>query len=145
MEHCQALVLTVSDDVGVNTLMDVLCDYTRIDDLSKKRTAITLICVYCTNTKTSYIKYVPTLIRLVIRLFIQEDSILLQAAYDTLNAIVKSLEPKQRMYYVTDVREAVRFALPDIKQVHGEKLMPGLCLTKGNNYLSLFYHFYKNH
>ncbi|GJQ71586.1 hypothetical protein Trydic_g11289 [Trypoxylus dichotomus] len=57
------------------------------------------------------------------------DKEILRAAWEALNAVTKSLEAKQLSSYVSDVRQAVRFAVSDMKGT--SDLLPGFCLPKG--------------
>lgn len=49
-------------------------------------------------------------------------------SWEALNAITKSLDAKQQATFVSDVRQAVRYAVSDLK---GTSELPGFCLPKG--------------
>lgn len=58
----------------------------------------------------------------------------LQEAWNALSAVTKRLDATEQMAHVGDVRQAVRFAVSDLKQDKEEGaalLMPGFCLPKG--------------
>lgn len=49
-------------------------------------------------------------------------------SWEALSAVTKTLDANQQMAHVGDVRQAVRFAVSDLK---GQQLLPGFCLPKG--------------
>ena len=105
-----------------------------------QRAAITLLHLFCRDTKMDFSGYVPQLIRSVILMFTSDDSTILQEAWNTLTAVTKTLDASEQMAHVSDVRQAVRFAVSDMKDkrnqskedVSGvEMTLPGFCLPKG--------------
>lgn len=128
LEYCQAVILSVNDEVGVRAIVDHLLQEGRDPNVENRRAAATLLCSFCTLTKANYYQYVPQLIRGLILLFTDSDPIVLQMAWDALNSVTKSLEPAAQISCVSDVRQAIKFATSDFKP--GE-LLPGLCLPKG--------------
>ncbi|KAM0733122.1 Stalled ribosome sensor GCN1 [Formica fusca] len=128
LEYCQAVVLSVTDEVGVRTVMDQLMEATRAEDLSKRRSAATLLCAFCRDTRADYSQYVPQLLRGLIHLFTDEDRDVLQMSWEALTAVTKTLSSEQQIAHVQDIRQAVRFAVSDLK---GQELLPGFCLPKG--------------
>lgn len=128
MEYCQAVVLSVSDEVGVRTIMDTLMDSTKSERTEERRAAATLLCAFCTHSPGDYSQYVPQLLRGLLRLLADADKDVLQRSWDALNAVTKTLDSAQQIAHVSDVRQAVRFAASDLRA--GEEL-PGFCLPKG--------------
>ncbi|XP_057670075.1 eIF-2-alpha kinase activator GCN1 [Diorhabda carinulata] len=129
LEYCQAVVLSVVDEVGIRTVIDTLLENTRNENADQRRAAATLLCGFCANSKAQYISYVPQLLRGLIHLGIDSDKEVLQMSWEALNAVTKTLEPKQQATYVSDVRQAVRYAMSDLKGT--SDLLPGFCITKG--------------
>ena len=133
LSYAQAVVLSVSDendDAGLSYIMDELlsvCGQT--DDAESRRAAVMLLHVFCKDTKMDISGYVPQLIRCLILMFNDKDQTTLQEAWNALLAVTKSLEPADQMVYVSDVRQAVRFAMSDVKR-EGATLA-GFCLPKG--------------
>lgn len=127
MEYCQAVILSVSDEVGVRTIMDTLMESTRSDQTDVRRAAATLLCAFCTHSRGDYSQYIPQLLRGLLRLLADKDKDVLQRSWDALNAVTKTLDSAQQIAHVSDVRQAVRYAASDLK---GEEL-PGFCLPKG--------------
>ena len=140
LSYAQDVLLAVSDeedDLGLSFVMDELmsvCGQT--ENLSKRRAAITILHGFCKDTKMDYSGFVPQLIRCTILLFIVEDKETLQEAWNTLTAVTKSLDTNDQMSHVSDVRQAVRFALSDHRDTKGLNIdddvtLPGFCLPKG--------------
>lgn len=128
LEYCQAVVLSVSDDLGVRAIMDQLLEYTKSENVEQRRSAATLLCAFCANTRADYTNHVPQLLRGLIHLCTDEDRNVLQMSWEALMAVTKTLETKQQAAYVSDVRQSVRYAVSDLK---GAELLPGFCLPKG--------------
>ncbi|XP_008548705.1 eIF-2-alpha kinase activator GCN1 [Microplitis demolitor] len=128
LEYCQAVVLSITDEVGVRTVMDQLMDATKADDSSRRRGAATLLCAFCRDTRADYSQYVPQLLRGLIHLFTDDDKEVLQKSWEALSAVTKTLESDQQIAHLGDIRQAVRFAASDLK---GQDLLPGFCLPKG--------------
>merc|ERR1719295_2383269 len=106
------------------------------DDVANRRAAVTLLHVFCRDTKMDLTNYVPQLIRCLILMFTSEDQKTLQEAWNALLAVTKNLDPSDLMVYVSDVRQAVRFAVSDVNKSTGgggggEVTIPGFCLAKG--------------
>lgn len=51
----------------------------------------------------------------------------LEVSWEALSAVTRTLDANQQMAHVADVRQAVRFAVSDLK---GQELLPGFCLPK---------------
>ncbi|KAK9703077.1 HEAT repeat [Popillia japonica] len=129
LEYCQTVVLSVVDETGIRTVVDTLLESTRTDNVKQRKGAVTLLCAFCANSKAQYTTHVPQLLRGLIHLCTDSDKEILRAAWEALNAVTKSLEAKQLSTYVSDVRQAVRFAVSDMKG--SSELLPGFCLPKG--------------
>lgn len=127
LEYCQAVILSISDEVGVRTVMDTLMDATKSDKTDVRRAAATLLSAFCTHSPGDYSQYVPQLLRGLLRLLADSDKEVLQRSWDALNAVTKTLDSTQQIAHVSDVRQAVRYASSDLKG----KELPGFCLPKG--------------
>ncbi|XP_016837247.1 eIF-2-alpha kinase activator GCN1 [Nasonia vitripennis] len=128
LEYCQTVVLSITDETGVRTVMDQLMEATRSEDPSRRRSAATLLCAFCRDTRADYSQYVPQLLRGLIHLFTDDDKDVLQMSWEALTAVTKTLGSDQQIAHVQDIRQAVRFAVSDLK---GQELLPGFCLPKG--------------
>lgn len=129
LEYCQTVVLSVTDDAGTRTIVDQLLEHTRADCPLRRRSAAALLCAFCGSSKADFSAYIPQLMRGLIHLCTDDDKEVLQMAWEALNAVTKTIDPKQQALYVGDVRQAVRYAISDIKCSDG--LIPGFCLPKG--------------
>ena len=127
LQYSQAVVLSVQDELGVSYIMDILLESCKSAEVTNRRGAVTLLHAFCDQTKTDFSEYVPQLIRSLILLFTDTDDEVLKEAWNALNAVTKTLDAGAQMSHVPDVRQAVRFALSDMK---GD-LLPGFCLPKG--------------
>ncbi|XP_034945471.1 eIF-2-alpha kinase activator GCN1 [Chelonus insularis] len=128
LEYCQAVILSISDETGVRTVMDQLMDATKADDSSRRRGAATLLCAFCRDSRADYSQYVPQLLRGLIHLFTDKDKEVLQQSWEALSAVTKTLDSDQQISHLQDIRQAVRFAASDLKE---QELIPGFCLPKG--------------
>ncbi|CAG9759746.1 unnamed protein product [Ceutorhynchus assimilis] len=128
LEYCQAVILSVVDDVGIRTIIDTMLENTRNENADQRRAAATLLCAFCANSKAQYSSHVPQLLRGLVHLMTDTDKDVLQMSWEALNAVIKTLEPKQQASHVSDLRQAVRYALSDMEP--GIDL-PGFCLPKG--------------
>lgn len=89
LEYCQAVVLSVVDEVGVRAIMDQLMEVTRSEDVGIRRAAATLLCGFCSHTRADYSQYVPQLLRGLIHLFTDQDREVLQISWEALGAVTK--------------------------------------------------------
>ncbi|KAK3887663.1 hypothetical protein Pcinc_008247 [Petrolisthes cinctipes] len=126
--HCQGVVLAVTDEAGVNTIVDELLQHSKGSNLGVAQAAVALLLAFCSNTRADYSDYVPQLLRGLIHLFTHTNPEMLKTAWLALSAVTKSLDAADQRSLVSDVRQAVKFAASDLK---GEELMPGFCLPKG--------------
>ncbi|XP_055908453.1 eIF-2-alpha kinase activator GCN1 [Eupeodes corollae] len=127
LEYCQAVILSVSDEAGIRTIMDTLMTSAKSESLPTRKSAASLLSAFCTHSPGDYSQYVPQLLRCLLRLLAEQDRDILQRSWDALNAVIKGLDSAQQIAHVSDVRQAVRFAASDLK---GSEL-PGFCLPKG--------------
>ena len=135
------------DEVGLSCIMDELlgaCGSGPTSDgnnqsFAYQRAAVTLLHLFCRDTKMDFSGYVPQLIRTIILMFTSDDPTILQEAWNALTAVTKTLDASEQMAHVSDVRQAVRFAVSDMRDkrnasqdiVPGEITLPGFCLPKG--------------
>jgi len=136
LEYCQAVVLSVTDDIGVSYVMDILLESCRARDAATRRGAVTLLHGFCAETRADFAEFVPQLMRALLLLFTDRDEpAVLTHAWNALNAVTKTLDADAQRAAVPDVRQAVRFAMSELKEdptaVGGEQLLPGFCLPKG--------------
>lgn len=133
LEYCQSVILSVSDEAGARAIVDHLLETARNESTKVRRASIMLLYAYCSQSKVVLSSNVPQLLRGLILLSTDSNEQVLNLSWEALNAITKSLDPKEQMEYINEVRNAVRFASSDLKSSsHGNQvLMPGFCLSKG--------------
>jgi hypothetical protein len=82
-------VLSVTDEVGIRTIMDQLMESTRSDKVELRRSSVMLLCAFCRHTHADYSQYVPQLLRGLIHLFTDSNRDVLQMAWEALSAVTK--------------------------------------------------------
>lgn len=135
LEHCQAVVLSVSDEAGVQTVVEQLLAGARQPE--QRRAAVALLCAFCGGGSGGgaharappLAPHVPQLLRELLRLFVDTDRHVLQLAAEALAAVTRTLDATQQLECVGDVRQAVRFAATDLPR--GQEHLPGFCQEKG--------------
>jgi len=128
LQYSQAVILSVTDDVGVSYVMDILVDSCRAKDVASRRGAVTLLHAFCEQTKINIAEYVPQLIRVLMLVFTDKDEGVLKEAWAALNSVTKTLDADAQRSHVQDVRQALRFAVSEMKE---GALLPGFCIAKG--------------
>ncbi|XP_077995202.1 stalled ribosome sensor GCN1-like [Glandiceps talaboti] len=128
LKHCQTLVLSVTDDHGVRTIMDELLGATSRKNTSSgmRKAAVTILNELCTQSKADLSSYVPSLFTALIRLFNDSDKRVLETSWNALNAVVKRLDTAEQLQHISSVRQAVKYIVDDVK---GD-VLPGFCLPK---------------
>ena len=129
------MILSVSDELGARTIVDHLLESARNESSKIRRSSVLLLYAYCSQSKANISSNISQLIRGLILLFTDSNEQVLSQSWEALNAITKSMESKEQMEYVSEVRNAVRFAVSDLKSsAHNgttHLLLPGFCLAKG--------------
>ncbi|XP_052737701.1 eIF-2-alpha kinase activator GCN1 [Bicyclus anynana] len=134
LEYCRDALLPVLDDAGVRCIIDTLMECVRTGApgadaaaAERRRAAAALLCAFVTHTRADLIPHVPALLRGLLLLFAEKEREVLVMAWEALAALTRTLEAEKQLGYVSEVRQAVRYAAADLK---GEPL-PGFCLPKG--------------
>lgn len=128
-EYCQLVVLAVSDDVGIRTVIDTVMETSRSNQIEMRKAAATLLCAFCSNCPGDYSSYIAQLLNGLMRLLAEQDKEILMRSWEALNAVTKTLDPAQQIAHVSDVRHAVKFAAMDLPPNTAD--LPGFCLPKG--------------
>ncbi|XP_030245992.1 eIF-2-alpha kinase activator GCN1, partial [Drosophila navojoa] len=127
LEYCQTVILSVADEVGVRTIMDTLMMSAKSENVCTRKSSASLLAAFCIHSPGDYSQYIPQLLRCLLRLMADEDKVIIQNAWEALSAVIKGLSPTDQIGYVSDLRQAVRFAASELK----EPELPGFCLPKG--------------
>ncbi len=121
--------------MGARTIVDHLLESARNESSTIRRSSVLLLYAYCSQSKATLSSNVSQLLRGLILLFTDSNEQVLNLSWEALNAITKSMESKEQMEYVNEVRNAVRYAVSDLKaSSHNgttQLLLPGFCLAKG--------------
>lgn len=125
--------MSVSDETGTRTIVDHLLESARNESSIERRASVMLLYAFCCQTKSSISYYVSQLLRGLILLFTDTNEQVLILSWDALNSVAKSLDAKEQIECVGDVRNAVRYAASDHRQTSGKHdvLLPGFCLARG--------------
>ncbi|KRK05621.1 uncharacterized protein Dyak_GE27770, isoform A [Drosophila yakuba] len=126
-EYCQTVILSVTDETGIRTIMDTLLISANSSDLCTRKSAASLLSAFCIHSPGNYSQYIPQLLRCLLKLLVEKDKDILQKSWEALNAVIKGMNAAQQISHVSDVRQAVRFAASEL---NGTEL-PGFCLPKG--------------
>ncbi|CAH1802155.1 unnamed protein product [Owenia fusiformis] len=126
LQYCENVVLSVSSDAGLRYVMDELLAATNTSNMLMCASAVTILYSYTSKTKADYSDYIPQLLRCLLHLYTKSDERVLEASWNCLNAITKSLDAADMLNHISNVRQAVRFALSDYRGEH----LPGFCLPK---------------
>lgn len=82
-------MLSVTDDVGVRTVMQELLSASQSLTASECWSAVAILHTFCEKTSADYADYLPQLFRGLIGLFTNSSERVLHAAWDCLNAVTK--------------------------------------------------------
>ena len=127
-EYCQLVVLAVSDDTGIRTIIDTLMETSRSNELEMKKAAATLLFAFCNNCTGDYSSYIAQLLNGLLKLFAEQDKEILVRSWEALDAVTKTLNSTQQIAHVGDIRYAVKCAAIDLPS---NSDLPGFCLPKG--------------
>ena len=82
-------MLSVTDDVGVRTIMEELLAGSHAKEPAECRASVLILHAFCENTKADYDDYLPQLFKGLIGLFVRSEPEVLIASWECLNAITK--------------------------------------------------------
>ncbi|XP_039627562.1 eIF-2-alpha kinase activator GCN1 isoform X1 [Polypterus senegalus] len=126
LASCQAVILSVEDEVGQRIIIDDLLEASRSPDLGMRKAAITILNGYFSRTKADYSMHIKSLVSGFIHLFNDTDEMVLNESWDALNAVTKKLDASSQLALIDDLHRDIRIAGNEAK---GENL-PGFCLPK---------------
>ena len=132
LDLCQMALQCIQDESSVQTLVDYLlgvCKQSKKPD--DRYSAALLLQSYCTNAKVPMSPFMPQLLRGLISFFVCDELRLLNACWDILQALVKSIPQAELAEFASDLRSAVRFAVSDFKV--SSPVKKPKCLNGGSN------------
>ncbi|XP_041079614.1 eIF-2-alpha kinase activator GCN1 isoform X2 [Polyodon spathula] len=126
LASCQAVILSVEDEVGQRIIIEDLLEASRSADVGMRRAAATLLNGYVSKTKADYSAHTRSLVSGLVRLFNDRDAVVLNESWDALSSITKKLDAGSQLALIDDLHKDIRTAGNEVK---GETL-PGFCLPK---------------
>uniref|UniRef100_A0A8C5P6E8 GCN1 activator of EIF2AK4 n=1 Tax=Leptobrachium leishanense TaxID=445787 RepID=A0A8C5P6E8_9ANUR len=126
LANCQAVILSVEDDVGQRIVIEDLLEATRSPDVGMRQAAAIILNIYCAKTKADYSTHLRSLVSGLLRLFNDSNSVVLSESWDALNSITKKLDAGSQLMLIDDLHRDIRMVGNDAK---GENV-PGFCIPK---------------
>lgn len=137
-KNCQAIVLSIVDEQGSITVVEQLLQTSRHSNVLMRRASLVLLNAFCHQSKSLLQNHVSQLLRGLILLYTDSNQVVLQLAFDSLTCLIKSLDLKETVESISDVRNAVRYAISDMKAITNyqkakgqELLLPGFSTPSG--------------
>ncbi|KAG8757007.1 translational activator of GCN4 [Ceratobasidium sp. 428] len=124
-EAVQALLGSISDAEGLNTLMMLLLGWVKNDSPKRRISALKFFSIFCANTELDYEIYRVDWIRVLVPMLDDSNMDVVQAAWDALDAFVKSLGKDDLESLSVPLRRALESTGAPGRHV------PGLGLPKG--------------
>ena len=86
------MVLSVTDDTGVHTVIeDLLSAMSSSPSSSHRWAAVVILQSFCDRSRADYTDYIPQLLRGVIHMSVDTDQRVLYASWDCLDSVTKVL------------------------------------------------------
>ncbi|CAI2178661.1 6583_t:CDS:10, partial [Funneliformis geosporum] len=121
----KALILSIDNAEGLQTLMTMLFEAVKSDDPSHRAGACDIVTIFCNESKIDYSRYVTEWIRVLILLLDDRQQNVVKAAWNALTAVIKPLKKDELEQMVIPTRRSVKsVGVPDVD-------LPGFCLPKG--------------
>ena len=89
VEYCQSVVHSISDDLGVRTVIEELMSASTHQKAASRCAAVLVLQAFCDQTRTDYAEYIPSLFRGLMRLLTDQDSRVVASSWDCLSAVTK--------------------------------------------------------
>ncbi|EPS44221.1 hypothetical protein H072_1774 [Dactylellina haptotyla CBS 200.50] len=126
-ESFDQVLLAVDEFDGLNTSMSVILALLK-DDNEKKRAAMAAhLAIFFERSEIDYSRYTPDCIRVLLQLFEDRDMTVVKAAWEGLNALVKSMRKEEMESLVTSTRQVLQNVGSPGRDV------PGFTIPKGIN------------
>ncbi|KAG8455790.1 hypothetical protein GDO86_001836 [Hymenochirus boettgeri] len=126
LANCQAVILSVEDDVGQRIVIEDLLEATRSSDLGMRQAAATILNMFCAKAKADYTAHLRSLVSGLLRLFNDSNDVVLNESWDALNAITKKLDAGSQLMLIDDLHRDIRMVGNEAKGEH----VPGFCIPK---------------
>ncbi|KAL0979528.1 hypothetical protein UPYG_G00186210 [Umbra pygmaea] len=126
LASCQAVILSVEDDVGQRIIIEDLLEATRSPDAGLRQAAATILNGYFSRTRLDYSVHTRSLLSSLIRLLNDSNPEVLVQSWDAINSITKKLDAGSQLAMIDDLHKDIRSVAADVKG----QLLPGFCLPK---------------
>uniref|UniRef100_A0A452HQ02 TOG domain-containing protein n=1 Tax=Gopherus agassizii TaxID=38772 RepID=A0A452HQ02_9SAUR len=126
MANCQAVILSVEDDVGQRIIIEDLLEATRSPEVGMRQAAAVILNIYCSRSKADCTAYLRNLVSGLIRLFNDTNPVVLNESWDALNSITKKLDAGNQLALIEDLHRDIRMVGNEAKGEH----VPGFCIPK---------------
>ncbi|CAG8528557.1 17533_t:CDS:10, partial [Acaulospora morrowiae] len=121
----RALLLSIDNAEGLQTLMMMLFEAAKSDDSTKRAGACDIVTIFCNETKMDFSRYTSEWVRVLILLLDDRQKDVVISAWNALNAVTKSIKKDELEQFVIPVRRTVKLiGVPGVD-------LPGFCLPKG--------------
>ncbi|XP_073675995.1 stalled ribosome sensor GCN1 [Garra rufa] len=124
--NCQAVILSVEDEVGQRIIIEDLLEATRGADAGLRQASITILNGYFSRTRMDYSAHTRMLLSGLMRLMNDPNPEVLSQSWDTINSITKKLDAGSQLSLIDDLHRDIRSAAAEVKGQH----LPGFCLPK---------------
>lgn len=149
--NCITVILSANDEMGTQTVLDELLHATKhTNDPSIKRSAVLLLNGFCHQARMMPV-HTSQILRGLIALYTVEDQRILEPAWDAINCLTMNMDSSACIDYVSDIMNAVRYAIGDLKFAKnkeqaagkatsdGELILPGFASVHGFGSISVVY------
>ncbi|KAK6355078.1 translational activator of GCN4 [Orbilia brochopaga] len=126
-ESFDQVLLAVDEFDGLNTSMSIILGLLKHDDEMKRATMATHMAVFFEKSEVDYSRYTPDCIRVLLQLFDDRDMVVVKAAWEALNALVKNMRKEEMESLVMSTRQVLQqVGMPG-------RDLPGFTIPKGIN------------
>ncbi|XP_050973844.1 eIF-2-alpha kinase activator GCN1 [Labeo rohita] len=126
LSNCQAVILSVEDEVGQRIIIEDLLEATRGADAGLRQASVTILNGYFSRTRLDYSAHTRMLLSGLMRLMNDSNPEVLSQSWDTINSITKKLDAGSQLSLIDDLHRDIRSAAAEVRGQH----LPGFCLPK---------------
>lgn len=136
-ENCATVVLSASDDQGAQVMVEQILQSIRHTNPALRRAAVVLLNGFCHQARLVPL-HISQILRGLIQLYAVNNQHILEQAFDAINCLTINMDANESLEYISDVRNAIRSAISDLKSSKSKKsepgqemLLPGLMVARG--------------
>ncbi|CAB1319637.1 unnamed protein product [Coregonus sp. 'balchen'] len=113
LASCQAVILSVEDEVGQRIIIEDLLEATRSPDAGLRQAAATILNGYFSRTRLDYSAHTRNLLSGLIRLLNDSNPEVLVQSWDAINSITKKLDAGSQLALIDDLHRDIRSVAAD--------------------------------